>query len=48
MTKRISVSNRKNIQEIRKVIELEENVQISFDEALDRVLNFYKKYVPYN
>lgn len=48
MADRISVSNKKHIQDIKKVIELEEEVQISFDETLNRVLNFYKKYVPYN
>ena len=48
MTDRISVLNRKHIQDIKKVIELEEGVQISFDDALYRVLSFYKKYVPYD
>ena len=48
MTDMISVLNRKHIQDIKNVIELEEGVQISFDDTLDRVLSFYKKYVPYN
>jgi hypothetical protein len=48
MKTELSKLNLDNIQIIKDIIEIEENVEISFDEALARVLKFYKMFVPYN
>ena len=45
---RISNYNLKNIEDIREVIEAEEGKDFTVEETLDRVLRFYKKFVPYN
>ena len=45
---KISNYNLKKTENIRDVIETEEGKQVTFEEALDRVLRFYGKYVPYN
>ncbi len=45
---KISNINLKKIDDIRGVIEAEEGKEVSAEETLDRVLRFYKKYVPYN
>ena len=45
---KISNINLKKIEDIREVIEAEEGKEVSTEETLDRVLQFYKKYVPYN
>jgi len=45
---KISNYNLKNIKDIREVIEAEEGKDVTVEETLDRVLKFYKKYVPYN
>ena len=45
---KISNINLKKIEDIREVIEAEEGKEVSAEETLDRVLRFYKKYVPYN
>lgn len=45
---KISNQNLERIKNIREVIEVEEGVNVTDEEALDRVLSFYKKYVPYN
>ena len=44
----ISNYNMKKIETIREVIETEEGKEITIEEALDRVLRFYSKFVPYN
>ncbi len=45
---KISNYNLKKIEDIREVIEAEEGIDVTVEETLDRVLRFYKKYVPYN
>ena len=45
---KISNQNLEKIQKIKDVIEAEEGVHVSDEEALTRVLTFYKRYVPYN
>jgi hypothetical protein len=45
---KISNNNLKNIEDIRTIIEVEEGKEVTTQETLDRVLQFYKKYVPYN
>ena len=47
-TMKISNINLKNIEDIRTIIEVEEGKEVTVEETLDRVLMFYKKYVPYN
>jgi hypothetical protein len=44
----ISKYNMKKIEDLREVIATEEGKEVTFEETLDRVLRFYKKYVPYN
>jgi hypothetical protein len=43
----LSKSNLEKIRNIKDIIEVEENVEISFDETLSRVLSFYRKFVPF-
>ena len=45
---KISNYNLKKIEDIREVIEAEEGKVVTVEETLDRVLRFYKKFVPYN
>ncbi len=45
---KVSNYNLKKIEDIREVIEAEEGKKVTVEETLDRVLRFYKKYVPYN
>ncbi len=45
---KISNNNLKEIEDLRTVIEVEEGKEVTVEETLDRVLCFYKKYVPYN
>ncbi len=45
---KISNINLKNIEDIREVIEAEEGKEVTAEETLDRVLIFYKRFVPYN
>ena len=45
---KISNYNLKKIEDIREVIETEEGKDVTVEETLDRVLRFYKKFVPYN
>ncbi len=40
--------NLMKIQMIMEVISMEEGVESSVDDALTRVLEFYRKFVPYN
>ena len=37
----------KSIEEIQKIINLEEGKTLTVNETLDRVLKFYGKFVPY-
>ena len=46
--RKISNTNLKNIEDIRKVIEAEEGKEVTAEETLDRVLRVYKRFVPYN
>lgn len=48
MRAEISESNITNIERIKGVMELEEGRDFSLNETLNRVLEFYKKFVPYN
>ena len=45
---KISNVNLKHIKDIREVIKAEEGKEVTPEETLERVLRFYKKYVPYN
>lgn len=37
-----------NLQKVQRVISAEEGVETSLDDSLKRVLDFYRKCVPYN
>ena len=45
---KISKFNQENLEQLKRVIKVEEGVDVSTDEALTRVLGFYKRFVPYN
>ena len=45
---KISNYNLNNIEDIREVIEAEEGKEVTIEETLNRVLRFYKRFVPYN
>ncbi len=45
---KISNIDLKNIEDIREVIEAEEGKEVTAEETLNRVLIFYKRFVPYN
>ena len=47
MVKTISESNLEDLRTLREVIHVEEGRDVSVDEALRRVLDFYGKFVPY-
>ncbi|MFH2111053.1 MAG: hypothetical protein ABIJ47_07320 [Candidatus Bathyarchaeota archaeon] len=47
MVENISESNLVNLESIKEVILAEEGKNVSVDDALKRVLDFYKKFVPY-
>jgi len=38
----------KNLKALRELIREEEDCEVSIDETLRRVLEFYHKFVPYN
>ena len=44
----ISTYNLRKIEDIKSVIEAEEGKEVTIEETLDRVLRFYKNFVPYN
>ena len=44
----ISDKNLRNLEAIRDVINVEDGIETSLDEALYRVLKFYGKFVPYS
>jgi histidyl-tRNA synthetase len=43
----ISESNLESLKTLKAVIRAEEDKNVSVDDALKRVLDFYKKFVPY-
>jgi len=45
---KISESNLENLKALEKVIRAEEGREVSTDEALMRVLEFYRRFVPYS
>jgi len=45
---KISESNLENLQTLKTVIQTEEGREVSMDEALGRVLQFYRRFVPYS
>jgi hypothetical protein len=45
---RFSELNLDNLKALRKLIREEEDLEVSLDETLTRVLEFYHKFVPYN
>ena len=47
MVENISESNLVNLESIKGVILAEEGKNVSVDDTLKRVLDFYKKFVPY-
>ena len=44
---KISEKNRNALEAVRKIIEIEEERTPTLDEALGRVLNHYRQYVPF-
>ncbi len=44
----MSESNLKSLRALREVIQVEEGREVSADEALGRVLKFYRRFVPYS
>lgn len=44
----IAEENLRNLKAVQKVIQFEEGNETSLDEALARILTFYRKFVPYN
>ncbi len=45
---KISKDNLSKLESIQSIIKLEEGGEVSIDEALGRVLRFYKRFVPYS
>jgi len=45
---KISESNLERLQTLKAVIRAEEGHEVSTDEALGRVLEFYRRFVPYS
>ncbi len=45
---KISKINEIKLEQLKHVIEAEEGQEVSVDQALTRVLGFYKQFVPYN
>ena len=45
---KISKSNQKEIESLKKVIEFEEGKIFNTDQIITRVLGFYKRHVPYS
>jgi hypothetical protein len=45
---KISKINEENLEQLKRVIKIEEGQEVTTDEALSRVLGFYKRFVPYN
>ncbi|HEX9915574.1 MAG TPA: hypothetical protein VGB32_11700 [Candidatus Bathyarchaeia archaeon] len=45
---KISESNLERLQTLKAVIRAEEGREVSMDEALGRVLEFYRRFVPYS
>jgi hypothetical protein len=47
VNERISEQNRKCLEAIKEIIEVEEEKNMSFDETLGRVLSHYRQFVPF-
>ena len=45
---KISKINEANLEQLKRVIKIEEGQEVTTDEALTRVLGFYRRFVPYN
>jgi hypothetical protein len=45
---KISKINEENLEQLKQVIGAEEGQEVTIDQALTRVLGFYKHFVPYN
>jgi len=45
---KISKINEIKLEQLKQVIETEEGREVTVDQALTRVLGFYKQFVPYN
>lgn len=48
MVQNLSESNLQNLEAIKKIITVEEGSELSINDTLSRVLDFYSKFVPYN
>jgi hypothetical protein len=44
----INKRNLRNLESIQEIITFEEGREIGFNDALERVLSFYRKFVPYD
>lgn len=44
----VADENLQKLMRIQKIILVEDGIDSSLDEALKRVLDFYRKFVPYN
>lgn len=44
----IKDENLLKLMEIKRIIQTEDDVESTLDESLARVLDFYRKFVPYN
>jgi len=44
----IKDENLQKLEKIQNVVQMEEGREISIDEALARVIAFYRRFVPYN
>jgi hypothetical protein len=47
MMGRISEQNKKSLESIREMIEVEEEKTLTLDETLGRVLKHYRRFVPF-
>ena len=45
---KISKINEEKLEQLKQVIKAEEGQEVTTDQALTRVLGFYKQFVPYN
>lgn len=44
----LSDENLRNLEKIQTIVRMEEGTDSNLDGVLARVLNFYRKFVPYN
>jgi hypothetical protein len=47
MIGKMSEQNRKSLESIREIIEVEEEKTLTLDETLSRVLRHYRRFVPF-